>query len=217
MKIIVTGATGTTGSEVIRQAILDKEIHRIVALARKPLDLKDDKLSVIPHQDYLDYSSLNNLFAGSNAIIWCLGVSQFQVSKEQYSIITHDYTISAAKAALKANPSISFVFVSGDGADSTEMSRTIFARVKGKTENSLKQLPFKHLYIARPGGIKPVHRNKNMAFVNKLALPLFPIMELLAPGAIISSVQLAKALLKLAKNGNDKIILQNTELKILGQ
>src|SRR6185436_11930747 len=113
MKIIVTGATGTTGSEVIRQAILDKEIHRIVALARKPLDLKDDKLSVIPHQDYLDYSSLNNLFAGSNAIIWCLGVSQFQVSKEQYSIITHDYTISAAKAALKANPSISFVFVSG--------------------------------------------------------------------------------------------------------
>jgi uncharacterized protein YbjT (DUF2867 family) len=215
MKIIVTGATGTTGSEVIRQAILDKEISSIVALARKPLDLKHEKLSVIPHQDFLDYSSLNGLFSGSDAIIWCLGVSQFQVKKEQYSVITHDYTIAAAKAALQANPSIGFVFVSGDGADPTETSRALFARIKGKTENSLTQLPFKKLYIARPGGIKPVHKNKNMAFVNKLALPLFPLLELIAPGAIISSVQLAKSLLKIAKTGNDKFILDNKALKEL--
>ena len=126
------------------------------------------------------------------------------MSKEEYHTITYDYTMEAAKAMLQANPSIAFVFVSGGGADSTEKSRTLFARVKGKTENALLRLPFKKLYMARPAGIKPIHQNRNAPLTNKIFIPLFPIFELLMPNLVISSVQLAKVLLHMAKHGATK-------------
>lgn len=156
---------------------------------------------------------MNELFKNADACLWCLGISQSQVSKEQYHVITYDYAMAAANAMLNANPTISFLFLSGGGADSTEQSKTLFARVKGKTENALKNLPFKQLIIARPGGIKPITKNPNAPFVNKLVLPLFPIMELFAPSLVITSVDLAKALLYLVKNGTDKLILENVDLK----
>jgi hypothetical protein len=89
---------------------------------------------------------------------------------------------------LNANPAIGFIFLSGAGADPQEKSRTLFARVKGKTENNLKRLPFKKLFIARAGGIIPVHRKENAAFFEKLLIPLYPVFQLLMPGKMISSV-----------------------------
>jgi uncharacterized protein YbjT (DUF2867 family) len=213
MKIIVTGPTGTVGSEVIRQAIRDEDIHEVIALTRRPIDIHHPRLRTITHKNFLDYSGLDAVFKGADACIWALGISQTQVSKEEYEVITHDYTIAAAKAMLNANPTISFIFVSGGGADSSEKSKTLFARVKGKTENELKRLPFIQLVIARPGGIKPVHKNPNAPFVVKLMIPLFPIFERLAPTLVISSVDLAKVLLNLVKKGSDKIILENVDLK----
>src|SRR5436190_24183802 len=106
MKIIVTGATGLVGAEVIRQAILDNGITEINAIARKPLELNHQKLKTIIHKDFLDYSSLTELFKSCDACLWCLGISQSQVSKEEYHTITYSYAVEAAKAMLNANPSI---------------------------------------------------------------------------------------------------------------
>jgi uncharacterized protein YbjT (DUF2867 family) len=217
MKIIVTGATGLVGAEVIRQAIADKTVTEIIALSRKRVEIQDPKLTTIIHNDFLDYSSLSELFKKADACIWALGVSQSQVTKEQYHIITYDYTVKAANAMLYANPEITFVFVSGGGADSTEQSKTLFARVKGKAENALKRLPFKKLVIARPGGIKPIHKNPNTSFFNKVMIPLFPLLELVAPSMVISSVELAKSLIYLAHVGSEETILENTKLKEIGQ
>jgi uncharacterized protein YbjT (DUF2867 family) len=213
MKIIVTGATGTVGSEVIRQAIVDKDIHEVVALTRRAIDINHAKLNTIIHKNFQDYSGLEPLLKNADACIWALGVSQTQVGKQEYEVITHDYTITAAKAMLDANPLISFLFVSGGGADASEKSKTLFARIKGKTENALKRLPFAQLIIARPGGIKPVHLSPNAPLIVKLMVPLFPVLELLAPSLVISSVELAKTLLHLAKKGSDKIIVENMDLK----
>ena len=157
MKLLVTGATGMVGSEVVRQAVLDPECQTIIALVRKPLSIQHPKLKTVLHQDYLDYASLTDVFRDVDACLWCLGISQSLVSKEEYHVITHDYAVAGAQAMLAANPKLTFVFVSGKGADPTEQSRVLFARVKGKTENVLRRLPFKQLVIARPGGIKPTH------------------------------------------------------------
>jgi uncharacterized protein YbjT (DUF2867 family) len=215
MKIIVTGATGTVGAEVVRQAMIDDSITQIIAIVRNPPEMTHPKLKIIVHKDFLHYDSLLPLFAECDACLWCLGVSQTQVSKQQYMVITYEYTLAAAQAMLKANPRIKFLFVSGGGADSTEKSRTLFARVKGQTENALQRLAWKELIIARPGGIQPIHKDRNLAFAYKLFLPLFPIFRLLAPSKVITSVELAKALLYAVKRGTDKVILENIDLKKL--
>jgi uncharacterized protein YbjT (DUF2867 family) len=214
-RILITGATGLAGSEVIRQALMDDEISQVTALVRRPLAVENPKLKVVLHADFKDYSGLADTFAAHDACIWCLGISQTQVTEAEYIKITYDYVITAAQAMLNANPGISFVFLSGMGADSQEKSRTLFARTKGKAENNLKRLPFKQLFIARPGGIIPVHKKENAAFFEKLAIPFYPIIQYLAPFAMISSVVLAKALLQLAKHGYERTILENMALKRL--
>lgn len=213
LKIIVTGATGLAGSEVIRQAILDPGIDSITALVRRPPAIQHPKLSIVLHGNYRDYASLSGLFADHDACLWCLGISQTQVPQDEYIRITYDYVVTAAQAMLAVNPDMAFVFLSGAGADSQEKSRTLFARVKGKAENSLKRLPFKKLWIARPGGIIPIHKKDNAPFYEKVLGPLYPVLKLLLPGMMISSVELATAMLDLAKHGSEKIIQENVDLK----
>lgn len=215
MKIIVTGATGLVGAEVLRQAILDDDISEVTALVRKPIEVSHPKIKTIIHNDFLDYSGLEEVFKSNDAMVWALGISQTQVSKQQYEVITYDYTMAAATAIQKANPDMAFLFVSGGGADSTERSSTIFARVKGKTENTLIKLELKRLYCVRPAGIKPIHKNPNTSFLNKLFIPLFPIFEILMPNFVIASDKLAIAILRILKNGSDKIIIENKALKEL--
>jgi uncharacterized protein YbjT (DUF2867 family) len=132
-------------------------------------------------------------------------------------VITYDYTIAAAKAMLAVNPDIHFVFLSGNGADRKEKSKVLFARLKGKAENSLLQLGFKKLTIARPDAIWPKHKNKNAPLAYKLAFPFFPLVEKFAPSKIIGSVQLAKALLYLVKHPSAKDTYENMELRRLGE
>jgi uncharacterized protein YbjT (DUF2867 family) len=216
MKILVTGSTGMAGSEVIRQAILDDNITTIFALARKPLEITHPKLKTITHSDFLNYTGLENYFAECNACIWCLGISQLQATKEQLAIITVDYALAAAKAMLAANPSISFIFLSGNGADRNEKSKIPFAKLKGKAENELLKLNFNHLAIARPDAIWPKHKHTSAPFAYKLAFPFYPLVELLTPTKIIKSDVLAKALLHLAKNKLEKDTFENMELRKLG-
>jgi len=216
MKIIVTGATGMAGSEVVRQAIDDNDITGIIALVRRPLEITRPKITTVIHDDYSLYDDVKDHFKNCDACIWCLGISQLQVSKEQYAVITYDYTIAAAKAMLAINPSIHFVFLSGNGADRSEKSKVLFERMKGKTENALLQSGLKKVTIARPDAIWPKHRNKRAPFAYKLVAPLFPLIELLAPRKIIGSAALAKALLHLAKNPGEKNTYENMELRMLG-
>lgn len=213
MKIIVTGATGLVGAEVLRQAILDNDITEITALVRKPIEINHSKIKTILHSEFLNYSGLEEVFKSHDAMVWALGISQTQVSKENYEVITYDYTMAAANAIKIANPEMAFLFVSGGGADSTEKSRTIFARVKGKTENALIKLGLKNLYSVRPAGIKPIHKNPNTSFLNKLFIPLFPVFEFINPNWVIASDKLAIAILRILKTGSNKVIIENKELK----
>jgi len=217
MKLIVTGATGMAGAEVLRQAITDDGIQEIIALVRRPLEITHPKLTTVIHYDFLNYDAVKNYFIGCDACIWCLGISQLQVSKEQYAVITYDYTIAAAKAMLAVNPLIHFVFLSGNGADRTEKSKVLFAKLKGKAENALLKMGFKKITIARPDAIWPKHKHKNAPLAYKMAFPFYPLVEKFAPSKIIGSVQLAKALLYLVKNAGEKNTYENMELRLLGE
>jgi uncharacterized protein YbjT (DUF2867 family) len=215
MKIIVTGSTGTVGSEVVRQAVADKDIEQVILIARNPSETKHPKIREIIHKNFLDYNGLKSIFKEANACLWCLGISQASVTRDQYFVITYDYTVAAAKAMLDANPSITFLFLSGQGADSTEKSRILFARVKGKTENALRAMNFRKLLIFRPGGINAVTKQKNTSPQKKFETILVKAMKVVVPWAVVDTDVLAKAMLKSIKENTGPVIIDHKTIRRL--
>lgn len=213
MKLIITGATGMVGSEVLQQAIADNEIESITIIVRRPTDISHPKLKTILHQNFLDYSSLENEFKNNDALIWCLGISQNVVSKEEYIKITYDYAVAAAKTIVQANNKLRFLFLSGRGADNTEKTKILFGKIKGRTENALKELPLQKLYIARPAAILPVYKQKNLAFILKMQYALVKIFSYITPSFVITSADLAKALLFIVKKNDPSQLYNDVQLK----
>jgi uncharacterized protein YbjT (DUF2867 family) len=216
MKIILTGGTGLIGSEIIRQSAHDPPISELVSLSRSTPAVQHSRLRTRIHQDFMDYKGLENEFQNTNALIWALGISQTQVSKKQYEIITHGYLSACVEFCKKINPGIRFVFVSGDGADRSEKSRVLYKRIKGRAENTLLNSGLNAAYIARPDAVRPRHRHSKEPLAYKLIYPLFPLVELLAPHKVIWSDILAKALLSIAMNGYEKQTIKNQELRVVG-
>ena len=215
MKIIVTGSTGTVGSEVVRQAVLDNDIEQVIVLARNHSETKHPKIREIIHKNFLDYSGLENVFKEADACLWCLGISQTRVSKEEYFVITHDYAVAAARAMLAANPVIIFLFLSGQGADSSEKSRIRFARVKGQTENALRAMNFRKLLIFRPGGIHAVTKGRNLPAQKKFEAVLVKAMKVIIPWSVIDTDVLAKAMLKSIKEDKGHVIIDHRTIRQL--
>jgi hypothetical protein len=121
-----------------------------------------------------------------------------------------------------ANSAITFLFTSGEGADTTEKSKTIFAREKGRTENDLQKSGLKNLYIIRPGAIKPINEySSTPPFMYKINYTiiklLYPLIKILAPSAIIKSTEIAKSVLYIIKNGSDLHLLHNKEMIALSK
>lgn len=213
MKLIITGATGMVGSEVLRQAIADNEIELITIIVRRPTDITHPKLKTILHQNFLDYSSLENEFKNNDALIWCLGISQNVVSKDEYIKITYDYAAAAAKAVVQSNNALRFLFLSGRGADNTEKTKLLFGKIKGRTENALKQLPFQKLYIARPNAINPIHKPKHLPFILRFQYAMVKLFTYITPSYIINSDDLAKALLYIVKQNTPSQLYNDVQLK----
>jgi uncharacterized protein YbjT (DUF2867 family) len=214
MKIILTGASGTAGSEVLRQSLADPQITDVLVLSRRPLDITDPKLRVARLPDFLDYSAVAAQLAGRDACLWCLGISQTAVGKDEYETITYGYTLAAARAMQAAGANFRFCFLSGRGADSNERSSILFARIKGKTENALTALGQPKAWHFRPGYIHPTTAPPRRKFERWLS-PLTPFFYRFLPDHIISTAELAKAMLSVAKHGADKAILENNDIRTL--
>ena len=130
------------GQGVLRECLLDDGVSQVIAVVRAKTGQCHEKLREIEHRDFGDFSSLT---LEGDACFWCLGVSSAGMSEGDYTRITHDYTLAAAHALVR--PTISFVFVSGTGAERNVM----WARVKRKTEDALFALPFKLFTSSGPG------------------------------------------------------------------
>jgi uncharacterized protein YbjT (DUF2867 family) len=212
MKIILTGATGTAGSEVLRQALADQDVTEVLVLSRRPLDITDPRLRVAVVKNFLDYSEVGPQFASYDACLWCLGISQTEVSKEDYETITYGYALAAAHAMKDLGEAFRFCFLSGRGADSNEKSSILFARIKGKTENGLTGLGQPKAWHFRPGYIHPITAPPRRRLERWIA-PLTPLFYRFLPSHIISTVELAKAMLYVAKHGSSLRIIENDDIR----
>jgi uncharacterized protein YbjT (DUF2867 family) len=216
MNIILFGATGMVGQGVLRECLLDPDVRRVLCIGRSATGQRHEKLREIVRADLFDLSPIEAELGGFDACFFCLGVSSAGMNEERYSRITHDLTLSVAQTLVRLNPVMTFIYVSGAGTDSTERGRVMWARVKGKTENALLRMPFKAACMFRPAVIVPLHgiesKTKLYRFFYALTGPLLPLLYKAAPKYVTTTEQVGRAMLKVAKDGPPKPVLENADI-----
>jgi len=216
MKVILFGATGMVGQGVLRECLLDADVESVLVIGRSSTGQRHAKLREIIHNDFMDYSGIESQLAGFDACFFCLGVSSIGMNEERYRHLTYDITMAAATTLAKLNPGMAFIYVTGRGTDSTGHGRLMWARIKGKTENDLLKLPFKAAYMFRPAGIQPLHgvRSKTawVQAIYVVAAPLLSYLNRVAPKYMTTSEQLGRAMIKVARDGYPKPVLESEDI-----
>ncbi|WP_338525889.1 NAD(P)H-binding protein [Pseudomonas batumici] len=211
MNILLFGATGMVGQGVLRECLLADDVQQVRVIGRTPVTQVDGKLSQVVHADLFDYRGIESELQGFDACFFCLGVSAVGLDEAQYTRLTYDLTLAAAETLSRLNPGMTFVYVSGAGTDSSEKGRSMWARVKGRTENALQRLPFKGVYLMRPGAIQPLHgvRSKTRLYqaVYSLTGPLMSLLRRLWPDSIQTTETMGRAMLAVARKGAPQAIL----------
>jgi uncharacterized protein YbjT (DUF2867 family) len=219
MKVLIFGATGMVGQGALRECLLDSGVSEVVTIGRRATGQSHPKLREIVHADLLDYSAIEGQLGGFDACFFCLGVASAGMSEADYSRITYGIPLAAAQVLLRLNPDLTFVHVSGGGADSSEQGRVMWARIKGKTENALLRLPFKAAYVLRPGAIRPMHGIKSSTPSYRIAYgllaPILPFLERQLPQYVTSTEQVGRAMLALVRSGSPKRILECADINSL--
>jgi len=220
MKVLLLGATGMIGQGVLRECLRDPAVSAVLSLGRSRIGVVNPKLTEIIHPELGDRSTLAPLLTGLDACFFCLGVSSVRLAAAEYERITYGLTISVAEMLLAANPRLTFVYVSGQGTDSTEQGRSRWARVKGRTENQLRAMPFAAVYLFRPGMVQPLHgitsRTRHYRLLYALLAPLLSLLRWLFPRSITTTQQLGRAMILVARDGYPTPVLEARDLTRLG-
>lgn len=219
MKVMLFGATGMVGQGVLRECLLDGDVTQVLGVGRRPSGEAHPKLRDLVVPDPGQLSAVEGELSGFDACFFCLGVSSVGMSEADYRRVTYDLTLGAARTLARLNPQMTFVYVTGAGTDSTERGPSMWARVKGATENALMRLPFKATYMFRPGMIQPMHgvRSKTALYrwIYVLANPLFGLVRRWAPNRVTTSEQVGRAMLVAAKRGAPSPLVEMADINAL--
>lgn len=215
MKVVMFGGTGMVGQGVLRECLLDPEVETVVAVGRRPTGRKDPKLLEVVRENLFDFEASGEEFRSLDACFFCLGVSSAGMGETEYTRLTHDLTLGWAQALAAVNPAMTFIYVSGAGTG----GKAMWAQVKKRTEDELLAL-FPSAYMIRLSVLRPMHgeisktRWTRIAYV--LFRPLLPLIRAVAPSAVITTEELGRAMIRLAREGASKRILEPQDLIALG-
>ncbi len=221
LKVIITGATGMVGKGVLLECLDHDAIGEVLLIGRNPVDIKHPKIKELIHPDFSDFSTVADQLNGYDACYFCMGISAAGLKEEQYKKITYDYTLELARVLYKNNAAMTFTYVSGEGTDSTEKGRLMWARVKGKTENDLLNMGFKQAFMFRPGAIIPLRgirsQTKAYQFVYDYFTWLVKIIKAVSPHSIVNTTQMGLAMINATANGYEKNILKPKDILVLAE
>ncbi len=208
IRAIIAGATGMVGEGVLHECLQQPDVEQVLVINRKPGGVSHPKLREIIHSDFFNLTPIESQLTDYNACFFCLGVSSVGMKEAEYRRLTYDLTLQAAQLLASLNPDMTFCYVSGAGTDSTEQGRSMWARIKGTTENALMRLPFKKAYMFRPGFMRPTEGLKNVKSYYKLIAWLYPIGRALYPAGFSTLQELALAMIKSVRQGYEKPVLE---------
>ena len=216
MKVILLGATGMVGQGVLRECLLDPQAETVLGIGRSATGQQHEKLHEVILDNLADLSSVESRLSGYDACFFCLGASAAGMKEEEYRCVTYHLTVSVAATVLKLNPAMTFIYVSGSGTDSTERGRMMWARVKGRTENAILRMPFRAVYMFRPGYIQPLHgirtKTKWYGAIYAVMSPLYPVWKWLVPNYVTTTECIGLAMLQVTKQGSPKCVLENQDI-----
>lgn len=215
MKVLLFGASGMVGQGVLRECLEDPDVSAVLAVGRSGTGRAHPKLREIRHADLFHLEALAPELAQCDACFFCLGVSSAGMSEPAYTRLTYDLTLSVAQTLAGLRPGMAFTYVSGAGTDSGGRGRSMWARVKGRTENALLALPLRATMF-RPAIIVPMHgeRSKTPGYrlFYVLAAPLLPLLRRLLPRSVTTTEHLGRAMLSVARRERPPAIVENAEL-----
>ena len=216
MRVLIFGATGMIGQAVVKEAIAAQHIDAVRLVSRTSAHISHPKIKETIARDFFDLSVIEDDLRGYDACIFCVGVSAAFMDEKTYTNLTYDLTLCVAATLLRLNPHLVFVYVTGQGADSSEVGSIMWARVKGKTENALLRTPFKAAYMFRPGAILPLDgiRSKTRLydFLYLVFSPLIGIARWINPAWIPTTRDIGRAMLAVCDGQVPKRILENADI-----
>lgn len=218
MRVIVFGATGMVGAGVLIECLEEPRVRSILVIGRHPCGVSHPKLRELIRTDFFDYSDVRDDLSGYDACFFCLGVSVAGMSEPAYHRLTYALTLAAAEALVAVSPAITFCYISGEGTDSTERGRSMWARVKGKTENHLLRLPFK-AFMFRPGYIQPMKGVRSKTRLYQTFYDIFgrfyPVLRRIAPRHVTTTENVGRAMTAVAAAGYSRRVLENPDINLL--
>lgn len=220
LKVIITGATGMVGEGVLYECLQHADVEKVLVITRNTCGYSHPKLTEIIHSNLSDISSLSDRLTGYNACYFCLGVTSLGKNEAEYTKLTYTLTMNFATTLATLNPDMTFCYISGAGTDSSAKGRTMWARVKGKTENDLMKLSFKQVYNFRPAGIipfLPLKPSQTFYKTYRYVGWLLWVMKVITPNYVIGLKDLAAAIINSSITGYSKNILEVKDIKILAR
>ncbi|MDA3929162.1 MAG: epimerase [Prolixibacteraceae bacterium] len=216
MKVVITGTTGMVGQGVLLECLENESIEKVIVINRHSIGMEHPKLVEVIHENFFELWTIEHYYEECDACFFCLGVSSSGMSKDTYYKITHDLTLNFAESFNDVTSNASFIYVSGEGTNSTEKGKSNWSRVKGKTENDLLLIPFKSAYMFRPGLINPVRGEKSRTYLYNVIYvvvrPLYPLLKLLMPNHVTTTAKLGRAMINAVQKGFEKNILETRDI-----
>lgn len=214
MKIIITGATGLVGEGVLLVCLENPSVTEVLSISRKPLPHKHVKLKELIVKDFDEIKNHVTQINTYDACFFCAGISSVGEDEASFTKKTYDFVVSFAETLSDINPSMTFIYVSGNRTDSTEQGKVMWARVKGRTENALLKLPFKAVYNFRPGFMSPVKGQKNVKFIYRVFDALSFLWYLIVPNWICTMREVGLAMINCVSKGYSTPTLEVKDIKL---
>ena len=215
MKVIITGATGMVGKGVLLECLEHENITEILSISRRSVGMSHPKLKELLHQDFSEFESVKDTLKGYDACYACMGVSSAGMKEEEYTRLTYEFTLALARVLVDLNHAMTFTYVSGQGTRSDEKG-SMWARVKGKTENDLLKLGFQQAFMFRPGMIIPMKGVSPSSKLYRIVINnmtwLLKLVKRLAPNAVVNTTQIGLAMIHVTKSGYNKSIIDPIDI-----
>jgi uncharacterized protein YbjT (DUF2867 family) len=219
MKVILFGASGMVGQAVLQECLRSDEVEGVLSIGRRASRQQHPKLREIVHQDFADFFEIEGELSGYDACFFCLGVSSLGMKERDYRWVTYEFALAAARTLARLNPGMTFIYVSGAGTDSSGAGSTMWARVKGQTENAIFEL-FPKAYAFRPAYIQPlggiVPKTMWLRALYAVVAPLYPVWKALFPNYVTTTAQVGRAMIRVAREGAPQRVLENRDINAMG-